>query len=252
MMLWSQIPLACRMVSILRSRAEVKPRLPIEVCEYIIDAVFDDRYRLAPVSLDTLSSCALVCQAWRPRAQRVLFGYVILRDREGLYRFSELLDTSPELASYVQILALRGNIHLAYSTAMLFPAVLRGRLINLQSLYIDELDPEDRAVRRPQIDDKELSTLPIHPYFPYLLTSISRIRRLDLTLIRFPSFADFARVLNALSNLEELCCERVSWSVFGREPLCMRADLLHCSKNAFLPHINQLWVCMHDCILKRR
>ncbi|TFK77657.1 hypothetical protein K466DRAFT_607884 [Polyporus arcularius HHB13444] len=103
------------MADALTSQVEAKPRLPIEVCERVIEAVYNDYYYFVSTSLATLSSCALVCRAWRPCARRVLFDYVLLRDKDALYRFAEILDTSPELGSYVRTLALRGYLHVPYS-----------------------------------------------------------------------------------------------------------------------------------------
>ncbi|KAI0353193.1 hypothetical protein OH77DRAFT_1512833 [Trametes cingulata] len=59
-------------------------RLPIELCETIIDAIrpscaawYDD-----PRESPTLKACALTCRAWRPRAQLNLWKAVLLQHRE--------------------------------------------------------------------------------------------------------------------------------------------------------------------------
>ncbi|RDX41360.1 hypothetical protein OH76DRAFT_1300554, partial [Lentinus brumalis] len=139
-------------------------------------------------------SCALVCRAWRSPAQRVLFHYVTLRDKDMLYSFRELLDASPELGPYVHALELRGYLHVPYSPAVLFPTVIGGRLVNLVEVHLIE----------------NLPTLPIHRFLPSLFAScISHIRSLSLYAVIFPSFADFARILHALPDLRELDCQSV-------------------------------------------
>ncbi|RDX49083.1 hypothetical protein OH76DRAFT_1403985 [Lentinus brumalis] len=228
------------MTDALPSPVEAKPRLPIEVCERVIEEVYDKDYRFVSTSLATLSSCALVCRAWRPRAQRVLFQYVLLRDKDALYRFAELLDASPELGTYVHTLELRGHLHVPYSPAVLFLTALRGRLTNLVELYMHGFEDAKKAANPLPEAEKELPFLPIHRYFPSLLTSISHIRRLDLVDVRFPSFGDFARFLSALPNLKKLFCYLVSWAVLGLEPVCMAKRSCHDSRKTFLPNLEEL------------
>ncbi|TFK82326.1 hypothetical protein K466DRAFT_304701 [Polyporus arcularius HHB13444] len=201
------------MAEALPSQTQANLRLPIEVHERIIDAIFDDRYSLVLDALAMLSSCALVCRAWRPRAQRILFEYVLLRDKDALFRLAELINASPELGTYVRKLALRGYLHVPYSLVVLFLTALRGKLPNLSVLNIQGFDDEERAANPPPEAQKELPTLPIHPYFPSLVKSISHIHSLSLVAVKFPSFGDFARFLAALPNLTDLFCLRVSWAV---------------------------------------
>ncbi|RDX43215.1 hypothetical protein OH76DRAFT_1488014 [Lentinus brumalis] len=228
------------MTDALPSPVKVDPRLPIEVCERVIEAVYDSRYTLVSTSLATLSGCALVCRAWRPRAQRVLFEFVLLRDKDTLYCFAELLDASPELGTYVRTLAFRGYLHVPYSPAVLFLTALRGRLANLADLYIQEFDDEEKAAKPLPEGEKELPFLPIYRHFPSLLTSISHIRRLDFVDVRFPSFGDFARFLSTLSNLKKLYCYRISWAVLGLEPVCMAKRSSADSRKVFLPNLEIL------------
>ncbi|TFK81480.1 hypothetical protein K466DRAFT_502058 [Polyporus arcularius HHB13444] len=228
----------------LLSQVEAKLRLPIEVCERVIEAVYNDYYDFVSTSLATLSSCALVCRAWRPRAQRILFEYVLLRDKDALYRFAELLDASPELGTYVRTLEFRGHLHVPYSPAVLFLTALRGRLANLDVLYIYSFSDAEKAANPLPEGEKELPFLPIYRYFPSLLTSISHIRILEFADVRFPSFGDFARFLNTLSNLKELYCYRIFWAVFGLEPVCMAKRSSHDSRKMFLPNLEMLAVCL--------
>lgn len=229
------------------SQVEDDPQVPIEVWERVIEAVYDDRYTLALAALATLASCALVCRAWRPRAQMVLFEYVILRDKDALYRFAALVDASPQLRTYVRGLALRGYLHVPYSPAVLFLTGLRGKLPNLAHFSINGFDDNEKAAKPLAVGQKELPCLPIHRYLPSLLASISHIRRLYLSDVRFPSFGDFARFLYTLPDLKVLNCRRVSWAVFGQEPICMMAkrQAYNILRETFLPKLERLVVCLH-------
>ncbi len=232
------------MTDALPSLVKAERRLPIEVCERVIEAVYNDDYYSVSTSLATLSSCAIASRAWRPRAQRILFQYVLLRDKDTLYRFAELLDASPELGTYVRTLELRGYLHVPYSPAVLFLAALRGKLTNLAELYINGFHDDEKAANPLPEGEKELPFLPIYRYFPSLLTSISHIRRLDFVDVRFPSFGDFARFLSMVPNLKELYCDRISWAVLGLDPVCMAKRSSHDSRKTFLPNLEELTVCL--------
>ncbi len=232
------------MTDALPSPVKAQPRLPIEVCERVIVKVYDGRYAFVLTSLATLSNCALVCRAWRPRAQRVLFKYVLLRDKDALYGFADLLDASPELGTYMHTLQLRGYLHVPYSPAVLFLTALPGKLTNLVELYIYDFDDDEKAASPLPEGEKELPYLPIHRYVPSLLTSISHIRKLEISDVSFPSFGDFARFLNALSNLTTLYCYRISWAVLGLDPICMVTRSSSNSRKMFLPNLEKLIVCL--------
>ncbi len=224
------------MADTLPSQVDVCLRVPIEVWEHVIEAAYNERYGEVPVAFATLCSCALVCRVWRPCAQKVLFNYVVLRDKAALYRFAELVDAYPKLGTYVRMLALRGYLHVPYSPAVLFLTALGRRLTNLSALSIHGFDDDEKAAHPLPEGHKELPCLPFHRYFPSLLTSVSHIRRLSLRDVRFASFGDFARFLSALCNLGDLFCTRISWSVLGVDPACFN------SGETFLPNLKTLLV----------
>ncbi|RPD57670.1 hypothetical protein L226DRAFT_573616 [Lentinus tigrinus ALCF2SS1-7] len=194
------------------------PRLSIELCEHVIDAVYDYYYQFIVESLATLSKCTLVCRAWRPRAQMMLFESVLIGDTAKLHRFAALLDDSPRLREYVHRLALRGYLHIPASPAVLFPTIMRLRLPNLTHLYLQDITSKEKLETSLPKGVKELPSVPVHPYFPSLLSTFNHVRRLDLVRIRFCSFGDLCRVLSGLSGLPELSCDNVSWQVFGTLP----------------------------------
>ncbi len=131
-----------------------------------------------------------------------------------------------------------------YSPAVLFLTALRGKLTNLAKLYIIGFHDDEKAANPLPEGEKELPYLPIHRYFPSLLTSISHIRRLDFADVRFPSFGDFARFLSTLPNLKVLHCHRISWAVLGLEPVCMAKRSSHDSRKTFLSKLEEFTVCL--------
>ncbi|TFK84244.1 hypothetical protein K466DRAFT_602165 [Polyporus arcularius HHB13444] len=225
-----------------KCKASASPRLPVELCERVIDAVYDFYYQFVVGSLVTLSRCALVCRAWRPRAQMVLFDFVLVRDTDALHRLAALLDEAPRLRRYVRRLALRGYLHIPASTVVLFPTILRLRLPNLTHVYLQEIMPAEKADYPLPPNVKELPAVPTHRYFPSVVSTFNYIRKLDFVRIRFCSFGDFGRVLQPLSNLQELYCDTVSWEVFGRLPPCMLKATLNDRgrRKAFLPRVHFL------------
>ncbi|KAI0705261.1 hypothetical protein C8T65DRAFT_237620 [Cerioporus squamosus] len=217
------------------SHSEHSARLPTETCEVIITAVYDHRYDHVPGMLRTLWCCSLVCRAWRPRAQKVLFTYVTIRDPERLVRFGELLQQSPHLGAYVHKLTLRGRHHVPYSSATLFPAVLRGKLPNLEDLYIVESFSDDPLLAQPSPEEIQLPSLPSHKFLPSLLTAVSHIRQLALQNTNFSSFGELARFLNVLQDLQRLMLWDVSWTVTGQLPPCMSSK--DNPQRGFLPNL---------------
>ena len=232
------------------------PRLPTELHECIVDAIYEDRasYPAFSASCSALRSCSLVCRTWRPRSQRWLFHAVELSDAKALYRFVTLLETAPSLAGYVRILHLIGRHHDPRSVVALFPALLRSRLPNLCTLSIihvaEGLDGAPEPEHRRHCEDraaqggsnrKTLPCLPLHPRFPTLLAPFATIRKLYLNGVKFPSFGDLARTLCAFRELRDLRCSQVQWAVLGSVPQCLLQA--HATESSgILPHLSTLKV----------
>ena len=223
------------------------PRLPVEVHESIIDRVYHPstfNHHGIRYSQAALSQCALVCREWRTRAQMRLFHSVELRNSHHLHTFAELLDESPVLGSYVQVVLVHGSSHYTPDDSILplFPTVLPQKLPNLQevSIYNTGLGNRSRkrSVRRPGPRGITLPHIPLHPRFPILLEYLQHLTTLRLGVLIFPSFGDFARILDRLTGLGSLVCDALDWSTLGIVPPCMAKGL----QGLFLPTLSNLKV----------
>ncbi|KAI0712812.1 hypothetical protein C8T65DRAFT_574400 [Cerioporus squamosus] len=226
-----------------------EPRLPVEVCESVIDRVLHPRlfHRHAITrSRTALSQCALVCRAWRRRAQMRLFYSVEFSTTYLLYTFAELLDESPLLATYVHVVLVHGSSHNTPGDSVLafFPTVMGGRLPNLQeiSVYGTGGVSERRYHGNPGLAaharKRVLPHLPLHPCFPILLTGLRRLTKLRLGVLTFPSFGDLGRILHTFIELQSLVCDALDWSVLGIVPPCM----IKGERTYFLPELSELKV----------
>lgn len=85
-------------------------RVPIEVCERIIDlrTTYGGRSRISrcPRYLDDLRACALTCRDWLPRSRFNLFRCVRIRKHEKLKSLAKTITDHPFLAEFVRELYL--------------------------------------------------------------------------------------------------------------------------------------------------
>ncbi|KAI0365453.1 hypothetical protein BV20DRAFT_752634 [Pilatotrama ljubarskyi] len=131
-------------------------RLPIEVCEHIIEAFSPDVSPIwdrpspfcnvveAPghVALSTLCACALTCCAWRFRAQFILWRHPWITDNEGVMAFTAVLRcTSPSSALHISSLRLDGpwkeDVSLSQSGNFFLLSLPNLRHLRLSRLYLD-------------------------------------------------------------------------------------------------------------------
>lgn len=80
----------------------LRPRVPVEVAENVIDQLADDHHE------STLRSCALVCQAWLPRSRSRLFRTIHIVDLRALRSLHLILLSSSILPPLVQSVDLEG------------------------------------------------------------------------------------------------------------------------------------------------
>jgi len=120
------------------------PRLPVEVCERIIDHIatgWNIVYagtNLQPY-LPTLASCTLVCQDWYFLTWYHLRQRIYLRDRKDVLSLSKTLRAKPRLRKVVQQVVLSGaspGERQAIRHLGTFIAMLAGKLPRLSRIKI--------------------------------------------------------------------------------------------------------------------
>ncbi|RPD69355.1 hypothetical protein L226DRAFT_432709, partial [Lentinus tigrinus ALCF2SS1-7] len=186
---------------------------PIELWERIIDAIYPhDIYDATEHVLTrrTLASCALVCRSWRIRAQSWIFHAIRLGDVPTLRRFADLLTRTPAIGPLVQKLYLVGwLLHAPASVVTAMPLILGGKLPKLGSIVIFRSSEPPRT-RDRRSGRRVLPHLPIHPRRPLSFRLFaSSLRYLRVEGLVFPSFVDFARAMQSVSEISELACVRV-------------------------------------------
>ena len=223
--------------------------IPIEVCENFINMLYSP-YRDFSHELENfaaLRNCALVCRAWRVRAQRMLFYAVHLNDFASLYRFAAILKAGPYLCACVhEVTLISRSFHTTASVLSLFPALFAGKLAKLHRFRIWRISESDTWY--PATSDppkaKALPHIPLHPNFSALLASFTTISTLQFAYVTFRSFGEFARIVYSLPNVETLLCHSVTWATLGPLPAFM--DPTGCSQrptSRFAPNLRLLKVC---------
>ncbi len=221
------------------------PHIPIEVFENVIDTLYSTPLDDQLQSSNALRSCALVCRAWRVRAQRMLYHSVVLSDAPALYKLSASLDLGRHLSSYVRELIGR-YLHTTTSILALFPSVLRGKVPNLRDIHVIHIPeladwyPNSSPERR----QRKLQCVPLHSRFPHMLSSgFLEIKHLHLEDVTFGYFSDFVWIVNSLRNLQSLVCYNVRWITLGALPACMtRHDGRATPQSPFAPNLEELLV----------
>ncbi len=196
-------------------RGTAAPSLPIEIHEYIIDAVYphniyDDGEHV--LTIRALANCALVCRLWRLRAQSLIFYAVKLSDVATLRKLADLLAHVPAVGRLVRKLYVVGWLHhSAASVVPALPLVVGKRLPEVCSIVICRSPEPPLAALREK--HRMLPHLAIHPRFPLSFRGFAAsLRRLHLEGLIFPSFTDFARAMRSASGISELVCIQVRWS----------------------------------------
>ncbi|PIL26629.1 hypothetical protein GSI_11295 [Ganoderma sinense ZZ0214-1] len=193
--------------------------IPTEICENIIDMLYSLETEDTLKNISTLHSCALVCRAWRVRSQRTLFYLVQLTDTTSFRRLSKILDDSRHLRDYVYQVELTGHyLHSTTSIFATFPAVFAGKLPNLFRIEVVHF-PDTEETPFPRTSDspkaRALPYVPLHPRFSAFLSAFTAVSVLYLQDTTFRTFSEFARMINALPNLEELACDSIRWIAPG-------------------------------------
>ena len=197
-------------------------RLPVEVCEKVIDMLYSEGQRDQVEHSRTLHSCSLVCRAWRTRSQRNLFYSVVLCATEAVYKLAAVLDNGPHLRDYVrEVLLVAHTLHTTTNSLSLFPIVLHGKLPNLRLFTIQHVAASNKWSPRTSDSEttKPLEHVPLHPRFPLFLSAFTAITRLQLLRVTFRHFNDFLAMINALPALRDLICNSMRCMTLGPLPM---------------------------------
>lgn len=197
-------------------------RLPVEVCERIIDFVGygrSDRFHF-PSHLNDLRACALTCRNWLPRSRLNLYRCVWFQERCQLERVSQNIADHPFLAEFVQELflgrPLKENPEQGHHTGALeirAPASRFQRDLKLTSAKKPMKDhyilpfAEDalvRALRNVRI--LTLSHFPWHALHHRYHETAAQYRIVELNIIGacFKTLPDLLRVVWAFRHLRTL------------------------------------------------
>ncbi|KAH9931232.1 uncharacterized protein B0H18DRAFT_100720 [Fomitopsis serialis] len=177
-------------------------RLPVEVCERIIDylaAGWDTGYVVAKGEphLTALTSCALVCQDWYFLTWYHLRRRVHLRDRTDVLSLSKTLRAKPRLREVIQQVVISGASpgerqpirHLGT-----FAVMLAGKAPRLRVITIEDAEWTIGSVRMEDIG---------------FLGVFSYISTLDLSNVTLSSVAQLSHLVSALPRLRILLCLNV-------------------------------------------
>ncbi|KAI0693689.1 hypothetical protein C8T65DRAFT_585555 [Cerioporus squamosus] len=168
--------------------------VPVEICQHIIDALWDD--------IGTLRQCALACRAWLPRSRLHIFHSITLRERPNVYAFASVMQRERSIEQLVQ----RIRIDLEKHTFLLdsFFAVLGHRLPRLRELSLT-------GNMFPGLFHRHITRRTcLHASFMASITSLS------LYKVTFLTFGDLARLLDTLTHcLTHLTLDSTSWITYG-------------------------------------
>ncbi|KAH9933877.1 uncharacterized protein B0H18DRAFT_604066 [Fomitopsis serialis] len=185
------------------SRGPSTPRLPVDVCERLIDHVAmgldlnfgsmkDEPHHAA------LTSCALVCRDWYYLTWYHLRQRIHLRDREDVLSLSKTLRAKPRLREVIRQVGISGTSpgkRQAIRHLGMFAATLVGKAPRLSRITIQNAEWTIGSVRMEDIG--------------YLAT-FSSMNTLILRNVTLPSVAHLSHLVSALPRLRDFTCSRVS------------------------------------------
>ncbi|KAI0741059.1 hypothetical protein C8Q76DRAFT_210265 [Earliella scabrosa] len=193
-----------------------RSRLPVEVCERIIDLAainppYDTRYdgTESIVDYQTLLACVLVCHAWRPRARYHLFYRVIVDSPKHLNLFL----TAAENGVHARELELS----LPLETGVLY----EGRPRHGDQFGVSFAAPAfAQAVNHVKLLIlSKTEWLYPRKYIGILASCFSSLTALDLCRTYFPTGGDLARLLWSFPRLCYLECNEVGVTCGGMSRL---------------------------------
>ncbi|KAH9931235.1 uncharacterized protein B0H18DRAFT_929710 [Fomitopsis serialis] len=206
------------------------PRLPVDVCERIIDYIaagWNMDYLIAKGEphLTALTSCALVCQDWYYLTWYHLRQHIHLRDRKDVLSLSKTLRAKPRLREVIQQVVISGASpekrqplrHLGT-----FVAMLAGKVPRLSRITIEDAEWTTGSVRMEDIG---------------LLGVFSNIDALDLSHVTLSSVAQLSHLVSALPRLRYVWCFGVD--CLQKQHVSPASLPLNCAN---LEHLDVRWV----------
>nr|VWO99150.1 Putative dna/rna non-specific endonuclease protein (EC [Ganoderma boninense] len=176
-------------------------RLPIEVCEAIIDDASDD-----PQSLHQL---CLTCAAFVPRARHHLFTSIVIRTSKQMESYLDFVHKHPWIPARVQKVTLSASIPKDNDKPNIrplevIPVHIFVTLPNLQTWSMEVQSSGHLPLKTP--------SLSLHrSVLRWYRKCGNRIRTLELDQISFEDISDFTGLVSALTNIQSLRCSRISF-----------------------------------------
>ncbi|KAG6909684.1 hypothetical protein DXG01_016091 [Tephrocybe rancida] len=199
--------------------APIPPRLPQELVDYIIDHLYDD--------LATLSSCSVVCHAWRPTSLFHMFSKITLKVTATITPFElcrrlyHVLSSSQSICSYVKELeVLEGSqlgtqvaphVVLTGSQSMIW--VTNERTLPHIFRKLTQLKRLDFGAQSATIQWSRMQP-PTHSAIRQMF-SLPSLTFVRLASWNFASFWDLSALLSCCTNLQALTLSSIT---FGQQP----------------------------------
>lgn len=177
-------------------------RLPLEICELILDACGCEFY--IRLRYDTLRACALTCKPWHPRSRYNLLHRVSFRRPQQVDRFLSTITANPALADLVQ------ELHVTPADAHhhgFFP------------IANPQLVTKLRRVRQLALRQFDWDTFP--PIYHVFVGKYNTVRSLEISNIVFHSPRDLVQLVRFLPALNQLSCGIVQFQVSYSSQACI-------------------------------
>ncbi|KAI0692853.1 hypothetical protein C8T65DRAFT_71317 [Cerioporus squamosus] len=169
-------------------------RLPLELCEFILDACGCEFY--IRLRYDTLRACALTCKGWHPRSRYNLLHRVSFRRPQQVDRFLSTITANAPLADLVH------ELHVTPADAHrhgFFP------------IANPQLVTKLRSVRQLALRQFNWDTFP--PIYYVFVGKFNLVSSLEISNIVFHSPRDLVRLVRYLPKLNRLSCGLLQFQV---------------------------------------
>ncbi|TFK84529.1 hypothetical protein K466DRAFT_601917 [Polyporus arcularius HHB13444] len=190
-------------------------RLPLELCELILDASGCEFY--VRLRYDTLRACALTCKGWHPRSRYNLLHRVSFRRPQQIERFLSTITANPALADLVH------ELHVTPADAHrhgFFP------------IANPQLVTKLRNMRHLALRQFNWDTFP--PIYYVFVGKFNLVSSLQISNIMFHSPRDLVHLVRYLPKLNQLSCGvlqfQVSYTPEDCENLCVIRESSACNE----------------------